>query len=92
MTVAGMLSPSTDVNVLAKKAFVHLEGVTDGWVEGLPIEKLAGGEIPPDQPMRSAAELATEGTPDKVATCCAPASKVAPRPGPSAESMIAIAE
>jgi NitT/TauT family transport system substrate-binding protein len=92
MKVAGMLNPSTDVNVLAKKAFAHLEGVTDGWVEGLPIEKLAGGEIPPDQPMRLAAELATQGTPDKIATCCAPASKVAPRPGPSAESMIATAQ
>ena len=88
MKLAGMLSPSTDVNALAKKAFAHLDGVTDEWIENLQIEKLAGGEIPPDEPMRLAAELATEGMPATVACCCAPASKVAPRPGPSPESMI----
>src|SRR5215210_2175276 len=84
MKTAGMLSPTTDVLALAKKAFVHLDGVTDAWIETLSIEKLAGGEIPADQPMRLAAELATDG-PEQIATCCAPASKVAPRPGPSEE-------
>ena len=92
MKTAGMLSPSTDVEALAKKAFVHLDGVNDGWIDALPIQKLAGGQVPPDQPMRLAAELATIGTPEKVATCCAPASRVAPRPGISAESMVANAQ
>lgn len=92
MKIAGMLSPSTDVDALAKKAFAHLEGVTDGWVENLPIEKLAGGQVPVDQPMRLAAELSTVGTPDKIATCCAPASKVAPRPGIAEESKVATAK
>jgi NitT/TauT family transport system substrate-binding protein len=92
MKVANMLTPSTDVDELAKKAFVHLEGVTDAWIDELPIEKLAGGDIPEDQPMRLAAELATIGTPFLIATCCAPASRVAPRPGVSAESIIATAK
>ncbi|MEA3186172.1 MAG: sulfonate transport system substrate-binding protein [Chthoniobacter sp.] len=80
MKMAGMLSPTTDVPALAKKAFAHLDGVTDAWIETLSIEKLAGGEIPPDQAMRLAAELATDA-PEKIATCCAPASKVAPVSG-----------
>ena len=89
MKVAGMLSPNTDVEALAKKAFVHLDGVTDAWIESLQIEKLAGGEIPSDQPLRLAVELSTVGTPFKIATCCAPASKVAPRPGITEESKVA---
>ncbi len=92
MKIAGMLSPTTDVEALAKKAFIHLEGVTDAWIEGLQIEKLAGGEIPVDQPLRLAAELATDGTPFKIATCCAPASRVAPRPGITEESKVATAK
>lgn len=91
MKTAGMLSPTTDVAALAKKAFVHLDGVTDAWIESLQIEKLAGGEIPPDQEMRLAAELATNA-PEKIATCCAAASKVAPRLGPSPEVMIVTAK
>ena len=89
MKTAGMLAPSTDATALANKAFVELEGVTDAWIEGLPIEKLAGGQIPEDQSIRLAAELSTIGTPDKIATCCAPASKVAPRPGVVEKSTIA---
>ena len=92
MKTAGMLSPTTDVEALAKKAFVHLDGVTDAWIESLQIEKLAGGEIPSDQPLRLAAELSTVGTPFKIATCCAPASKVAPRPGITEESKVAAAK
>lgn len=92
MKTAGMLSPNTNVPELAKKAFAHLDGVTDAWIENLPIEKLAGGAIPADQPMRLAAELATIGTPFLIATCCAPASKVAPVSGVSATSKIAEAK
>ena len=45
MKVAGMLSPSTDVEALAKKAFVYLEGVSDQWLESLPVERVAGGQV-----------------------------------------------
>src|SRR5881296_3733098 len=48
MKTAGMLSPSTDVDALAKRAFVHLDGVSDEWLKSLPIEKIAGGQVTPD--------------------------------------------
>jgi NitT/TauT family transport system substrate-binding protein len=57
MKIAGMLGPTTDVPDLAKRAFVHLEGVTDNWVETLEVEKVAGGQVPPDQDIRLFAEL-----------------------------------
>ena len=77
MKTAGMLSPTTDVPALAKKAFIHLDGVNDAWLQSLQVEKLADGQIPPDQEQRLALELATIGTPFLVATCCSPASKIA---------------
>jgi NitT/TauT family transport system substrate-binding protein len=46
MKTAGMLSPSTDVNELAKRAFAHLDGVTDEWLNSLTVEKVAGGQVP----------------------------------------------
>lgn len=54
----GMLSPSTDVDELAKRAFVHLPGVTDEWIDSLKVEKVAGGQLPPDENQRLLAELA----------------------------------
>jgi NitT/TauT family transport system substrate-binding protein len=48
MKTAGMLSPSTDVEALAKRAFVHLEGVTDEWLKSLTVEKVAGGQVTPE--------------------------------------------
>ena len=91
MKRAGMLSASTDVEALAKKAFVQLDGVSDQWIDHLQIAQLPGGRVPEDQPMRVAAELATQGAPERVATCCARESRVAPRPGPAVESMVATA-
>ena len=67
MKVAGMLSPSTDVPALAQKAFVHLEGVTDEWINNLPIEKVAGGQVPPDQDIRLYAEMILSDTQE---SCC----------------------
>ncbi len=76
MKIAGMLNPTTDVAALAKKAFVHLDGVSDEWVKSLQVEKLADGQIPADQEQRLLAELRALRTPVIVATCCAPASIV----------------
>ena len=45
MKRAGMLSPSTDVEMLAKKGFVYLDGVTDEWLQNLKVEKVAGGQV-----------------------------------------------
>ena len=67
MKVAGMLSPTTDVPHLAKTAFVHLEGVTDEWINNLPVEKVAGGQVPPDQDIRLYAELILA---DREDSCC----------------------
>jgi NitT/TauT family transport system substrate-binding protein len=52
---------------LAKRAFVHLDGVTDEWVNGLQVEKVAGGQVPPDQDIRLYAELILTDTED---SCC----------------------
>src|SRR4051794_29552786 len=46
MKRAGMLSASTDVDDLAKRAFVHLDGVSDEWLNSVQVEKLAGGQVP----------------------------------------------
>ena len=67
MKVAGMLSPSTDVAELAKRAFVHLDGVSDEWLESLKVERVAGGQVPPDQDIRLYAELILADTED---SCC----------------------
>jgi NitT/TauT family transport system substrate-binding protein len=46
MKRAGMLSPSTDVDDLARRAFVHLDGVTDEWLNSLKVEQVAYGKVP----------------------------------------------
>jgi NitT/TauT family transport system substrate-binding protein len=58
MKKAGMLDPSTDVDELAKRAFVHLDGVSDEWLQSLQVEKVAGGQLPPDEDIRLRVELA----------------------------------
>ncbi|HEY6071032.1 MAG TPA: ABC transporter substrate-binding protein [Chthoniobacterales bacterium] len=67
MKVAGMLSPTTDVADLAKRAFAHLDGVTDDWLQNLQVEKVAGGQVPPDQDIRLYAELILN---DTEGSCC----------------------
>jgi NitT/TauT family transport system substrate-binding protein len=67
MKVAGMLSPSTDGPALARKAFAHLDGVSDEWLETLQVEKLADGQVPPDQDIRLYAEMILSDTSE---SCC----------------------
>jgi NitT/TauT family transport system substrate-binding protein len=67
MKRAGMLSPTTDVSELARRAFAQLDGVTDDWLEKLEVEKVAGGQVPPDQDIRLFAELILQ---DKEESCC----------------------
>jgi sulfonate transport system substrate-binding protein len=67
MKTAGMLNPTTDVSELAKRAFVHLDGVTDDWLQNLQVEKVAGGQVPPDQDIRLYAELILH---DMEGSCC----------------------
>lgn len=75
MKIAGMLSPNTDVAALAKKAFAHQAGVTDDWVSSIQVDRLADGQVPPDQHLRLAAEIATMKEPYASATCCSPGKK-----------------
>jgi sulfonate transport system substrate-binding protein len=44
---AAFLKPETDPDDLANKAWLDLPGVTDEWVKGLNVEKVAGGGPPP---------------------------------------------
>jgi NitT/TauT family transport system substrate-binding protein len=57
MKKTGMLSPTTDVDELVKRAFVHLDGVSDEWIDSLQVEKVAGGQVPADEDIRLLAEL-----------------------------------
>jgi len=46
MKKAGFLKNDTDPQELANKAWLDLDGVTDDWIKGLQIEKVAGGGRP----------------------------------------------
>jgi len=67
MKIAKMLSPETDTDALAKRAFMHLPGVTDEWIQTLQVEKVAGGQVSPGDDIRLIAELIQKDTED---SCC----------------------
>src|SRR5438477_166252 len=67
MKVAKMLSPETDTEALAKRAFMHLDGVTDEWIKTLEVEKVAGGQVSPEDDIRLIAALVQKDTGD---SCC----------------------
>jgi hypothetical protein len=68
MRKAKMLSPTTDTDALAKRAFQHLPGVTDEWIKTVKVEKVPGGQIDPNQDIRLYAELILR---DGTDACCA---------------------
>src|SRR5690349_21561296 len=71
MKRAGMLNATTDVDELAKRAFVHFDDVTDQWLDSVQVPAVAGGQVPPDEPARLRAELAaTQGDPWCGLACC----------------------
>src|ERR1044071_1422370 len=67
MKVAKMLYPETDTEALAKRAFMHLPGVTDEWIKTLEVEKIAGAQVSPDEDIRLIAALIQKDTGD---SCC----------------------
>src|SRR5712672_2740923 len=67
MKVAKMLSPETDTEALAKRAFMHLPGVTDDWIKTLEVEKIAGAQVSPDEDIRLIAALIQKDSGD---SCC----------------------
>jgi NitT/TauT family transport system substrate-binding protein len=75
MKLAGMLDSSTDVAALAKKAFVHLDGVSDEWIQSLQVKKVANGQLPADEIYRVRAELAVASRVPDLASCCSPGGK-----------------
>jgi NitT/TauT family transport system substrate-binding protein len=64
MKQAGFLKNDTDPEALATKAWLELDGVTDDWLKGLEVAKVAGGGRPPKL---SPAEFAALFTRDR---CC----------------------
>jgi NitT/TauT family transport system substrate-binding protein len=81
MKRAGMISPTTDIEELAKRAFIHLDGVSDQWLETLQVEKVAGGQLSPDGDKRLLAELAnTSGDPWCGMACCIMPGPPPPKP------------
>lgn len=71
MQATKMLLPTTDIPALCQKAHATLEGVTDEWLQTVSVEKLADGQIPPDQNLRLAMELAHDD-PIVCSSCCEP--------------------
>jgi NitT/TauT family transport system substrate-binding protein len=57
MQTAKMLSPDTDTNALAKRAFMHLPSITDEWLKTLEVEKIAGAQVSPADDIRLLASL-----------------------------------
>jgi NitT/TauT family transport system substrate-binding protein len=68
MRQAKMLSPDTDTDALAKKAFQHLDGVTDEWIKTVQVEKVPGGQVDPNMDLKLYAKLILSGGQD---ACCA---------------------
>ena len=67
MRQAKMLSPGTDTDALAKRAFFHLDGVTDEWIKTVQVEKVPGGQVDPKDDIRLYAKLIETDTED---SCC----------------------
>ena len=68
MRQAKMLSPDTNTDALAKKAFQHLDGVTDEWIKTVQVEKVPGGQIDPNMDIKLYAKLILNDVQD---ACCA---------------------
>ena len=68
MREAKMLSPTTDTDALAKKAFHHLDGVTDEWIKTVEVEKVPGGQADPNLDLKLYAQLILHDAEDG---CCA---------------------
>jgi len=64
-----MLNASTDIDDLTRRAFLHLDGVSDEWLKSVQVEKLADGQLLPDENARLLVELATHA-PTTVRSCC----------------------
>jgi NitT/TauT family transport system substrate-binding protein len=69
MKTAGLLNPSTDPTELARRAWLDLDGVTDEWIKGLKVERVAGGGPPRPLDKSALAALLAIGS-LSYASCC----------------------
>jgi NitT/TauT family transport system substrate-binding protein len=67
MREAKMLEAHTDTDALAKKAFQHLDGVTDEWLKTVKVERVPGGQVDRNEDIRLYAALLQKDTQD---SCC----------------------
>ncbi len=74
MKQAGMLGPSTDVNALASRAFAHLDGVSDSWLDSVKVEKVADGRVPANWIVRQYAQYNLNSK-DPFCALCLPAAQ-----------------
>ncbi len=65
-----MLNATTDTDDLARRAFAHLDGVSDEWLKSIQVEKVAGGQLPLDLDARLHVELSTIDDPWCGTSCC----------------------
>lgn len=72
----GMLNANTDIAELTRRIYVEPPGLTDEWLNSVEVEKVADGQILPDQWDRVAFELATKGAPKFAETCCSARSRI----------------
>lgn len=77
MKRAGILKPDMDIDHAIKKIYREYEGVNDEWIKNLDVEKVAMGQVQPNQSELVQQELATIGSPLEIKTCCNPANKKA---------------
>ena len=70
MKNVGMLDASTDIEDLTKRAFVHIDGVSDEWIKSVHVETVAGGPLPPNHIALVRIELATSHDKTCGGSCC----------------------
>ncbi len=63
------LNASTAVDDLSRRAFAHLDGVSDAWLKSVEVEKLVGGQLPANAEALVRAEAATPDL-EPVHSCC----------------------
>ncbi len=68
MIAAGMLAPNTNVAELTKRAFAHLDGVSDEWINQAEVKKIAGGSDLPPMTQENRDKIAASTAVD---SCCA---------------------
>ena len=69
MKAIDMLNPSTDPAELAGKAWLDLDGVSDDWIKGLKVERVAGGGPLMELDASTVAALLAGGN-SSYASCC----------------------